>query len=112
MFIKMKITHYSITLSKIFKLGTIHLYLLYYWLCYPSQIKDDTKRPVYCALIRLLQGKDLSVRVCYIATCYYCFTSVSLLIQYVPHHQCLDSFELTMKFIFLAGSLSIAVLTY
>ncbi|KAG4377754.1 hypothetical protein GLYMA_18G203900v4 [Glycine max] len=27
-----------------------------------SEIKDDTKRPVYCALIRLLQGKDLSVR--------------------------------------------------
>ncbi|KAL6509591.1 hypothetical protein OROGR_022901 [Orobanche gracilis] len=26
------------------------------------KIKDDTKRPVYCALIRLLQGKDLSVR--------------------------------------------------
>ncbi|KAF1883849.1 hypothetical protein Lal_00038341 [Lupinus albus] len=27
-----------------------------------SEIKDDTKRPVYCALIRLLQDKDLSVR--------------------------------------------------
>ncbi|KAK7260595.1 hypothetical protein RIF29_26778 [Crotalaria pallida] len=27
-----------------------------------SEIKDDTKRPVYCALIRLLQGKDLSVK--------------------------------------------------
>ncbi|KAK7294729.1 hypothetical protein RJT34_17624 [Clitoria ternatea] len=27
-----------------------------------SEIKDDTKRPVYCALMRLLQGKDLSVR--------------------------------------------------
>ncbi|KAK7395087.1 hypothetical protein VNO78_15629 [Psophocarpus tetragonolobus] len=27
-----------------------------------SEVKDDTKRPVYCALIRLLQGKDLSVR--------------------------------------------------
>ncbi|XP_017407289.1 uncharacterized protein LOC108320397 isoform X1 [Vigna angularis] len=27
-----------------------------------SEIKDDTKRPVYCALIRLLQGKDLSVQ--------------------------------------------------
>ncbi|KAK4268564.1 hypothetical protein QN277_025205 [Acacia crassicarpa] len=27
-----------------------------------SEIKDDTKRPVYCALIRLLQAKDLSVR--------------------------------------------------
>ncbi|CAK8541978.1 unnamed protein product [Lathyrus sativus] len=27
-----------------------------------SEIKDETKRPVYCALIRLLQGKDLSVR--------------------------------------------------
>ncbi|TKY65800.1 Importin-11 protein [Spatholobus suberectus] len=27
-----------------------------------SEIKDDTKRPVYCALIRLLQGKDLAVR--------------------------------------------------
>ncbi|TYI87724.1 hypothetical protein E1A91_D04G155800v1 [Gossypium mustelinum] len=26
------------------------------------QIKNDTKRPVYCALIRLLQDKDLSVR--------------------------------------------------
>ncbi|KAK7257100.1 hypothetical protein RIF29_30827 [Crotalaria pallida] len=28
-----------------------------------SEIKDDNKRPVYCALIRLLQGKDLSVKV-------------------------------------------------
>ncbi|GAV73577.1 IBN_N domain-containing protein [Cephalotus follicularis] len=27
-----------------------------------SEIKDDIKRPVYCALIRLLQDKDLSVR--------------------------------------------------
>ncbi|XP_020235695.1 importin-11 isoform X3 [Cajanus cajan] len=27
-----------------------------------SEIKDDTKRPVYCSLIRLLQGKDLAVR--------------------------------------------------
>ncbi|XP_047154514.1 importin-11 [Vigna umbellata] len=27
-----------------------------------SEIKDDTKSPVYCALIRLLQGKDLSVQ--------------------------------------------------
>uniref|UniRef100_A0A5B7A9N8 Putative importin-11 isoform X1 n=1 Tax=Davidia involucrata TaxID=16924 RepID=A0A5B7A9N8_DAVIN len=27
-----------------------------------SEIKDDTRRPVYCALIRLLQNKDLSVR--------------------------------------------------
>lgn len=27
-----------------------------------SEIKDDIKRPVYCALIRLLQGNDLSVR--------------------------------------------------
>ncbi|RDX87333.1 Importin-11, partial [Mucuna pruriens] len=27
-----------------------------------SEIKDDTKRPVYCSLIRLLQDKDLSVR--------------------------------------------------
>ncbi|KAI4353385.1 hypothetical protein L6164_002341 [Bauhinia variegata] len=27
-----------------------------------SEIKDDTKRPVYCALIRLLQNKDLCVR--------------------------------------------------
>ncbi|KAL9315301.1 hypothetical protein ACSQ67_016302 [Phaseolus vulgaris] len=27
-----------------------------------SEIKDDTKRPVYCALIRLLQGKDLWVQ--------------------------------------------------
>ncbi|KAK8359855.1 hypothetical protein V6Z12_A04G123700 [Gossypium hirsutum] len=27
-----------------------------------SEIKNDTKRPVYCALIRLLQDKDLSVR--------------------------------------------------
>lgn len=27
-----------------------------------SEIKDDTKRSVYCALIRLLQEKDLSVR--------------------------------------------------
>ncbi|XP_027928344.1 importin-11 [Vigna unguiculata] len=27
-----------------------------------SEVKDDTKRPVYCALIRLLQGKDLSVQ--------------------------------------------------
>ncbi|XP_050372009.1 uncharacterized protein LOC126789957 isoform X2 [Argentina anserina] len=27
-----------------------------------SEIKEDTKRPVYCALIRLLQDKDLSVR--------------------------------------------------
>ncbi|XP_057984206.1 uncharacterized protein LOC131168633 [Malania oleifera] len=27
-----------------------------------SEIKDDTKRPVYCALIRLLQDKDLAVR--------------------------------------------------
>ncbi|XP_024021108.1 importin-11 [Morus notabilis] len=26
-----------------------------------SEIKDDTKRPVYCALIKLLQDKDLSV---------------------------------------------------
>lgn len=26
-----------------------------------SEVKDDTKRPVYCALIRLLQDKDLSV---------------------------------------------------
>ncbi|KAE8711650.1 ARM repeat superfamily protein isoform 2 [Hibiscus syriacus] len=26
------------------------------------QIKDDTKRPVYCALIQLLRAKDLSVR--------------------------------------------------
>nr|KAJ0213073.1 hypothetical protein LSAT_V11C400190790 [Lactuca sativa] len=29
--------------------------------CLPS-IKDDTKRPVYCALIRLLQDRDLCVR--------------------------------------------------
>lgn len=28
------------------------------------QIKEDMKRPVYCALIQLLQDKDLSVRVC------------------------------------------------
>ncbi|KVI11424.1 hypothetical protein Ccrd_010162 [Cynara cardunculus var. scolymus] len=28
-----------------------------------SEIKDDTKRPVYCALIRLLQDRDLCVRV-------------------------------------------------
>ncbi|KAK9290028.1 hypothetical protein L1049_008191 [Liquidambar formosana] len=27
-----------------------------------SEVKDDTKRPVYCALTRLLQDKDLSVR--------------------------------------------------
>ncbi|BFG13727.1 hypothetical protein CerSpe_000010 [Prunus speciosa] len=27
-----------------------------------SEIKEDTKRPVYCALIRLLQDRDLSVR--------------------------------------------------
>ncbi|KAK4745927.1 hypothetical protein SAY87_012239 [Trapa incisa] len=27
-----------------------------------SEIKDDIKRPVYCALIKLLQDKDLSVR--------------------------------------------------
>ncbi|MED6196256.1 hypothetical protein PIB30_045785 [Stylosanthes scabra] len=27
-----------------------------------SEVKDDTKRPVYCALIKLLQGNDLSVR--------------------------------------------------
>nr|DAD26262.1 TPA_asm: hypothetical protein HUJ06_027730 [Nelumbo nucifera] len=27
-----------------------------------SEIKDDTKRSVYCALIRLLQGKDFAVR--------------------------------------------------
>uniref|UniRef100_A0A2P2M4B4 Uncharacterized protein MANES_09G106500 n=1 Tax=Rhizophora mucronata TaxID=61149 RepID=A0A2P2M4B4_RHIMU len=27
-----------------------------------SEIKDDTRRPVYCGLIRLLQDKDLSVR--------------------------------------------------
>lgn len=27
-----------------------------------SEIKDDTKRPVYCALIKLLQHKDLAVR--------------------------------------------------
>ncbi|CAI0413047.1 unnamed protein product [Linum tenue] len=27
-----------------------------------SEIKDDTKRPVYCGLIRLLQAKDLSVK--------------------------------------------------
>ncbi|KAL5540225.1 hypothetical protein UlMin_044171 [Ulmus minor] len=27
-----------------------------------SEIKDDTKRSVYCALVRLLQDKDLSVR--------------------------------------------------
>ncbi|RYR61861.1 hypothetical protein Ahy_A04g019098 isoform A [Arachis hypogaea] len=27
-----------------------------------SEVKEDTKRPVYCALIRLLQGNDLSVR--------------------------------------------------
>ncbi|XP_024929738.3 uncharacterized protein LOC107434824 isoform X2 [Ziziphus jujuba] len=27
-----------------------------------SEIKDDTKRPVYCSLIKLLQEKDLSVR--------------------------------------------------
>ncbi|KAI4356029.1 hypothetical protein L6164_000082 [Bauhinia variegata] len=27
-----------------------------------SEVKDDMKRPVYCALIRLLQDKDLSVR--------------------------------------------------
>ncbi|KAL7590187.1 hypothetical protein Lser_V15G39371 [Lactuca serriola] len=27
-----------------------------------SEIKDDTKRPVYCALIRLLQDRDLCVR--------------------------------------------------
>lgn len=27
------------------------------------QIKDDIKRPVYCALIKLLQHKDLAVRV-------------------------------------------------
>lgn len=31
------------------------------------QIKNDTKRAVYCALIRLLQDKDLSVRVCSIS---------------------------------------------
>ena len=30
---------------------------------YILQVKDDTKRSVYCALIRLLQEKDLSVRV-------------------------------------------------
>ncbi|KAL0309991.1 UNVERIFIED_CONTAM: Importin beta-like protein [Sesamum radiatum] len=28
-----------------------------------SEIKDDTRRPVYCALIKLLQEKDLCVRV-------------------------------------------------
>lgn len=27
------------------------------------QIKADTKRPVYCSLIRLLQDKNLSVKV-------------------------------------------------
>ncbi|KAF7825518.1 importin-11 isoform X1 [Senna tora] len=27
-----------------------------------SEIKEDTKRPVYCALVRLLQAKDLAVR--------------------------------------------------
>ncbi|XP_027348815.1 importin-11 [Abrus precatorius] len=43
-------------------LGIIHrkvAVILGQWV---SEVKDDTKRPVYCALIRLLQGKDLSVR--------------------------------------------------
>ncbi|CAH1419255.1 unnamed protein product [Lactuca virosa] len=31
-----------------------------------SEIKDDTKRLVYCALIRLLQDRDLCVRVFYV----------------------------------------------
>lgn len=33
------------------------------FLIYFLQIKDDTKRPVYCALIKLLQDRDLCVRV-------------------------------------------------
>lgn len=34
--------------------------------CVFAQIKDDTRRAVYCALIRLLQDNDLCVRVCHI----------------------------------------------
>lgn len=56
---------------------------------YTSQVKDDMKRPVYCALIRLLQGKDLSVRVCYI---------LELLVFSVSQHiySSLSCFKLTM----------------
>lgn len=32
-------------------------------LFFSLQIKADTKRPVYCSLIRLLQDKNLSVKV-------------------------------------------------
>lgn len=38
--------------------------IFYCWWLLSSQIKDDTRRPVYCALIRLLQDRDLCVRVC------------------------------------------------
>ena len=35
-----------------------------FWFLHFLQVKDDTKRQVYCALIKLLQEKNLSVRVC------------------------------------------------
>lgn len=38
--------------------------IIFWFLCLLSpQIKDDTRRQVYCALIRLLQDRDLCVRV-------------------------------------------------
>lgn len=48
------------------------------------QIKEDTKRPVYCALIRLLQDKDLSVRVYSFSNVVFSFGFPAAVCGYFP----------------------------
>jgi hypothetical protein len=69
-------------------------------LFHSPQIKDETKRPVYCALIRLLQGKDLSVRVCnmVLLTLLLFLRSINI---FVLHYLCFDSSNL-MQVIFFS----------
>jgi len=45
------------------------------------QIKDDTKRQVYCALIKLLQDKNLSVRVCCMCPFFFCTSPLLLFLH-------------------------------
>jgi hypothetical protein len=45
------------------------------------QIIDDTRRQVYCALIKLLQDKNLSVRVCCMCPCFFCTSPLLLVLH-------------------------------
>lgn len=86
------------------KLEKAVVWNLYQIFCFLMQIKDDTKRSVYCALIRLLQEKDLSVRV---------WCSNSLFFYIFGHLICFVQFShWSYTWIVLAGSLSVPMFSY